>query len=307
MFELFDILHEADSSDFHAQIASDIHNDYHTHELDPSIGFTDSTDSHHEPFYFDDGSEQHDLAIGDHGLASNQETLIAKDLIDEDGGANHHKALFADTTSDPHVNGFSDWWRHLFHEFQQVFSPEHTVTIGGDPDSNAEYWHVQEGNNSCAVAAQTCVLESIYNRHFDEGELANIASEHGWYTPEGGTRISDVGKLLEYYNVPVERHSDFTFTEIYDAVQKGEKVIVGLNANEIWTPQHDTDGKPLQLPPGGHAVWVTGFDMNEEGKVSVVLNDTGTQTGQESKVAVEDFRNAWSDYSNFAVITHLNS
>ena len=209
--------------------------------------------------------------------------------------------------ADHELGGLADWWHDLWHDIWHAIAPEHLVTIGGNPEQESKYYHLQEGDNSCAVAAQTGVLESIFpDRHFNEADLAHIAEEKGWYSPQSGTPMRDVGNLLQEFQVPIERHTNFTFTEIYDAVNHGEKVIVGLNANEIWHPQHGADGSPLHQAPAGHAVWVTGFDLNDQGKVEVVLNDTGTPDGRASRIPVDDFRNAWNDYSNFAVMTHLN-
>jgi hypothetical protein len=209
--------------------------------------------------------------------------------------------------ADQELGGLVDWWHNLVHDIWHTITPEHVVTIGGNPEQEAQYYHLQEGDESCAVAAQTCVLESIFpDRHFNEADLAHIAEEKGWYSPQSGTPREDVGNLLQEFNVPIERHTDFTFTEIYDAVNHGDKVIVGLNPNEIWNPQHGADGSPLHQAPAGHAVWVTGFELNDQGKVEVVLNDTGTPDGRGSRIPVDDFRNAWNEYSNFAVVTHLN-
>ena len=112
-----------------------------------------------------------------------------------------------------------------------------------------------------------------------------------------------VGNLLEYYGVPVDREYDTPLTDVFDALLRGDKVIVALNANEIWEPQAGPDGQPLELPVAGHAVWVTGMHQDDDGQWTVVLNDTGTPGGRQETVSLPDFMNAWDDFGRYAVMT----
>ncbi len=180
------------------------------------------------------------------------------------------------------------------------------VTVAGVPEADGSHWAMQEGANSCAVASQRGVLEAVTGMCLPEEELARIAESRGWYDPVSGTDPSAVGNLLEAFGVPADRKYETTFTELYDALARGEKVIVGLDANEIWTPQVGPDGHPMEQPDAGHAVWVTGIQMREDGGLNVVMNDSGRPDGGSVEVPVEDFRNAWADYGNFSVTTRLH-
>ena len=175
----------------------------------------------------------------------------------------------------------------------------------GDPHADAPYWHMQEDSNSCAVASQAGVLESLLHRDVSESELARIAYQHGWYDPASGTAPEAVGNLLEYYGIPVEREYDTPLTDVFDALLRGDKVIVALDANEIWQPQVGPDGQPVELPEAGHAVWVTGIHEDDSGHWTVVLNDTGTPDGRQKTVALPDFMNAWEDFGRFSAITQV--
>lgn len=180
---------------------------------------------------------------------------------------------------------------------------EEAVTVVGTPESDSAHWSVQEGANSCAVASQKGVIEAVTGMCIPESQLSEIAESNGWYDPNAGTAPQAVGNLLEAYGIPVTRQFDTTFTELYDALQRGEKVIVGLDANEIWTPRVGFDGQPLEAPDSGHAVWVTGIEMQDDGTLNVVMNDTGLPNGQSVAVPIEHFRNAWADFGNFSVTT----
>ena len=97
--------------------------------------------------------------------------------------------------------------------------------------------------------AQGEIFESLTGHHLTEQQLCRIAQEHGLYDPETGTRPQDVGKLLELLGVPAEQHPHATLSDLVNALQHNDRVIVGQNANEIWYPHRDSvTGDPVKLP-----------------------------------------------------------
>ncbi|MDF2925714.1 MAG: hypothetical protein K0R57_4628 [Paenibacillaceae bacterium] len=173
----------------------------------------------------------------------------------------------------------------------------------GDPVSDMPHIEMQEGMNSCAIASQKGVIESITGREIPEIELSYHAYRNGWYDPAAGTAPEHVGKLIEDCGIPVDRGYDWSAADLADALDRGEKVIVGLNSNEIWHAQYDANGNPTELPNAGHAVWVTGMYQDDSGNWFVIMNDSGVPDGAGETVPLHDFLNAWEDYGNFAVIT----
>jgi hypothetical protein len=175
----------------------------------------------------------------------------------------------------------------------------------GCPIEDADCWQEQEGTNSCAVVAQVGVYESITGIKLSEAEACQTAADNGWYDPESGTVPNNVGKFLATMGIPTEQSYDATLVDLADALERGDKVIVGLDANEISNPIADpVTGLPLEQANGGHAVWVTGIDRDPDGTVKIILNDSGTPDGRMKAVEVEDFLNAWEDYGNFLVVAH---
>lgn len=173
----------------------------------------------------------------------------------------------------------------------------------GNPFEDADCWQQQEGSNSCAVVAQISVYESITGTEISEADACRIAEENGWYDPASGTIPENVGKFLEYCGIPIQQRYEATLVDIADALERGDKVVVGLDANEIWFPLRDPEtGSPIEQSSAGHAVWVTGIDPEPDGSVKIILNDSGTPDGQRMVVDAEDFLNAWEDYSNFLVV-----
>jgi hypothetical protein len=212
---------------------------------------------------------------------------------------------FTPASPDDYVPEFDDF--SVIEEWARYspnFSPGEIIV--GDPDAERGWWNYQGAENSCAVVAQQGVLESILQRNLDREDLINMAEDKGWYDPEGGTMPSDVGNILEEFGIPVERGDGYEFSDIYQALANGEKVIVGANAHELWDPQQNPDGTSVQQDSSGHAVWVTGL-VAREGDVYVVMNDSAPMSGFHKEVQLKDFLNAWEDYGNFAVITKMHA
>lgn len=185
--------------------------------------------------------------------------------------------------------------------FQEGYMEEirHVPIVDVDP-GDAPAWRHQSDEVGCAIAAEQGILESL-GVHSSEEELRSLAVTNGWHDPETGTYADDVGRLLEANGVAVERGYEHTLTDLYDALNQNAKVLVGLDANEIWNPVHGHGGAPLEQPDTSHVVWVTGMELDDAGGVRFILNDSGTPDGREMAVDSIDFLNAWADFGNFAV------
>ncbi|MGK7893675.1 MAG: hypothetical protein AB4372_08635 [Xenococcus sp. (in: cyanobacteria)] len=193
------------------------------------------------------------------------------------------------------------------HNLLNWFVPENQWNIDefdgwGSPEEHAQFWQKQQGENSCAVVAQTNIYESITGNRISEEQACEIAQENGWFDPETGTHPNDVGKLLNELGIPTEQRYDAELDDIADALEKGDRVIVGLDANEIWYPLRDNFGNPIEQTNAGHAVWVTGVDTQPDGSVKIILNDSGHPNGKMAVIDAVDFVNAWQDFGNFLVV-----
>lgn len=213
----------------------------------------------------------------------------------------HPHDLFPGDSEDPTV-----------YESQHQDQPEligHQLADGtmlhGDPVGEAQHWHYQHGDNSCAVVAQMSVYESMTGKVIPEETWARFAEQHHLYDPDSGTHYSHLGRLLETQGVHVDNHTGGTLSEIAAHLEHGNKVMVGLNANEIWYPKVDpTTGLPAAQPTLGHIVWVTGIVESPDGSVKMVINDSGISDGTASVVDYKDFLNAWHDANNRTIIAY---
>jgi hypothetical protein len=172
----------------------------------------------------------------------------------------------------------------------------------GRPLIDQQYWRLQSGSASCAIVAQISIYQSLTGRYIGEQAACNYAQARGWFNPRTGTSPLYVGKLLNAYNISTTQKYNATLNDLAVALSRGDKPIVGLDGNEIWRPQRDRYGNPVEQANAGHAVWVTGIDREANGSWNIILNDSGTPTGRASVIDYRDFLNAWKDYGSFLTV-----
>lgn len=171
--------------------------------------------------------------------------------------------------------------------------------IVGNPASAVESWHVQDGQNSCAVVCQEFVLEQLTGEEFNEDDLCDLAEENGWFTPEGGTSMDDVGNILEHMGMDVEKSYGNTIDDLEECLENGGQVIVAVDSSEIWTGHNDDFFGPGMDPD--HAVQVIGVDYSDPENPMVILNDSGTADGAGCAVSMDVFMASWEDSGCFMV------
>jgi hypothetical protein len=175
------------------------------------------------------------------------------------------------------------------------------LNLWGNPGAEAPYWREQQRNDSCDVVAQASIYQSITGQYVSEEEACQIAASQGWFSEGKGTPAEYSGNLLNHLDVPISRTYGATLEDIKSALTDGKKVLVGVDAREIWAPVWDEFEMPVEQADLGHTVWVTGVKQELDGSYQIVLNDSGTWYGQEFSVDYEDFANAWQD-EDFALV-----
>ncbi len=191
------------------------------------------------------------------------------------------------------------------------FDPYHPPAgLIGHPAEDIFHWHQQEHSDTCAIVSQEFVLDQLTGQHIPEEQLRQEAMSHGWYTPGGGTPLDHVGDLLELHGVPVEREYGASLQDIANHLDAGEKVLVAVNAEEIWYPDHSALSLApllnyLGIPgqPANHAVEVIGIDRSDPAHPQVILNDPGTADGRGLMVSADTFAHAHASSGGFAVFT----
>jgi hypothetical protein len=178
----------------------------------------------------------------------------------------------------------------------------------GVPDDDMEHWHQQAYPDTCAIASQEFILDSVTGVDFSEDELRQQAIDNGWYTPGGGTLLDCMGNLLEANGVDVDKEYGCTLEDLSNKLQGGQKVIVAIDADEIWYQGVDEDDYLSELNgmPGqgvNHAVQVIGIDNSDPNNPTVILNDPGTPDGQGSRIPADQFLDAWADSNSYMIST----
>lgn len=169
----------------------------------------------------------------------------------------------------------------------------------GDPAEDMQNWHVQETNSSCAVASQEFALEALTGREFSEAQLRDLAEQYGWYSPDGGTPLGDVGNILAHMGLNVEKSYGNTVFNIEQCLANGGEVIVGVDSSELWEGRSDDFYGPGM--GADHAVQVIGIDHSTPMGPMVILNDSGCTNGCGAMIPLNDFMNAWEDSGCFMV------
>jgi hypothetical protein len=199
-----------------------------------------------------------------------------------------------------------------------------TGTLYGDPDAAARFWQRQQYGDDCVPMAVADVVGQLTGDQPSEQAVVAVAEstpstvrKGSTYTRpakrkggEGsfGTSFADEPALLAHYGVhAVNSHQNDgpkgdapTGIDVLEqALARGRKVIVGVNAELIWRkPVKDktTDGRP----EANHAVVLTGIDT----RAGVVhVNDSGSAKGRDEQVPIDIFARSWATSGNQMTIT----
>lgn len=184
---------------------------------------------------------------------------------------------------------------------------------GFGPDGGLNPVIYQGNEGVCAIRSQQIILRD-YGIDISLDELKQYATENGWYnpSPEGGTPMWAIGNLLLSCNVPCQQSVDNTVYDLINELAQGHRVIVGVDANELWADRnHDTmagvkewfkDFFEGETP--NHALVVAGVDVNPDNPddIKVILTDPGT-SDLRIEYKLDDFMDAWKDSQCFMVST----
>ena len=102
----------------------------------------------------------------------------------------------------------------------------------------------------------------------------------------------------------MNRFQDATIVQLAREIQQGHKVIVGLDAGELWNqhPILEEIEDFLGLEEADHAVVVSGIDTANPSDIRVIISDPGT--GQAiASYPIDQFLDAWEDSDFFMVAT----
>lgn len=188
-------------------------------------------------------------------------------------------------------------------KFSTYKSVETAPTVVGTPGVDGTSSLVQQSYpDNCAIRCQELVLRD-FGINVSEDDLINQSINQGWYAPEGGgTSPEDVGNLLEFHGVEVNRYDNANIFTLTSELAKGNRVIIGVDSGELWNQGFDENLEDISGMSGAdHALIVSGIDTTDPNNVKVVLTDPGS--GDVAKeYPIEQFIDAWQD-SNFHMVS----
>lgn len=164
-------------------------------------------------------------------------------------------------------------------------------------DEAAKEWHVQEGDNSCAVCSQQFIINEFMDLDLTEEQLCAIAEVKGWFDPEVGTSVQDTGNLLELFGIDTHVNYEGSIQDIKETLDQGGRVITGVDSMVLWV---DGFGN-YPLYGADHAIEIIGIDDSDPLDVRVIINDSGTENGCGQSVPYLEFMEAWMPSGGFMV------
>lgn len=220
--------------------------------------------------------------------------------VDEtgDGTADIHELYDYDSDSDSvHLSGEydEDYDYEVYYSEMDQYDPS-TVSnpdmVLGNPEDSMDYWEYQGEDGPCALYAQMFVIEELSGQDIDIDAFVNEAYENGWYDGVG-TPILNMNQMLDYYGIDNEMGFNKSMDDIMDCLNDGGKVIVSVDADQIWYDKESDIFSPMSAP--NHAVEVIGVDYSDPDNPMVILNDSGHPDGQGELVPLDVFESAWNE------------
>lgn len=152
----------------------------------------------------------------------------------------------------------------------------------GEEAVDVESPHVKQSHNdTCAIKSQQLVLEK-FGIHRTEDELVQQAYDNGWYRPGGGTKTTDMGKILNDNGVSCTNYENGNIAQVVSALADGKQIIMGVDSYELWEApswrklwEKIEDRLPL-VGGADHALLVTGIDASDPSDVKVIVTDPGS-------------------------------
>lgn len=165
--------------------------------------------------------------------------------------------------------------------------------VVGDPEESMEQWEFQGNTGRCALYSQKFIIEELTGEEIDIEEMADMAEENNWFSEENGTPLLHMNKMLDAYGIDNEMSFHNDEEDLRECLENGGKVIVSVDADEIWYGETDDMFAPVDGP--NHAVQVIGIDYSDPENPMVILNDSGSPDGCGEMVPLDVFMDAWED------------
>ena len=171
--------------------------------------------------------------------------------------------------------------------------PDYPANVSGDPSASMEHWEFQGDTGRCALYSQKFIIEEFTGQEIPIEDMVAMAEENGWFSDNSGSSFLNINKMLDAYGVENEMSFHNDISDIDECLQNGGRVIVAIDADEIWYGEGDDMFSPNSS--ANHAVEVIGIDYSNPDNPMVILNDSGNPYGRGEMIPLEVFLDAWQD------------
>ena len=172
----------------------------------------------------------------------------------------------AGSVFDPVFRIFDDFWYGLNgqddivteHHFTDNgnYDVKNNVIVEGNVADDIKYVD-QQTHGSCSLMAQEQFVERYTGQPIPEDYLEWRAEQWGVYDPDIGTDWGGQTMVLDHFHIPYERHLFSDLSDLDEALQSDNDMIIGVDARSFYGDS--------SIPPGsGHAVAVVGRGIDPE-------------------------------------------
>ena len=208
-----------------------------------------------------------------------------------------------------------------------IMAKKTSKTFGYESNPNKDTYdpNIDQGSQpSCAIRSQEIVLRD-YGIAIPQEELIQFAIQKGWYDPDpvnGGTPRQYVGNILDACGIPTQRTENATIYDIISELRAGHRVIVSVDANELWIKKEPSLVNRLfgefenkvqdafdalnGVQGANHALIVAGVTVNpkDPSDIRVTLIDSG-QGDACIEYKLSDFEKALADSNHYMISTTI--
>lgn len=240
-------------------------------------------------------------AISLDGIVSNLVTSVEETQSDE----NNFENFIDDKIDFPDDSFFTSTY-----ETEETESMNRkSYNIYGEAGENVKdpVYILQPDDHSCALRSQQIVLRD-FGIDIPFKELEELALSNGVYSDQG-TYTYDIGKVLEIAGVDMHQVQGSSFLDLTNELAQGHRVIVSVDANELWYTDPVSKLKnwfddAIGKQGGNHALIVAGVEVNPQDPkdVKVVLTDPGAGHLR-VEYPLDQFMDAWKDSKCFMAAT----
>jgi hypothetical protein len=161
----------------------------------------------------------------------------------------------------------------------------------------------QADRKLCVIYTEQYILQQ-YGIAVSIEELLTIAKQNKWIKHQG-IQFKNIGKLLEYHSIQVERKTDASLADLQKALQTGHYVMVGVDAGELFA---QTQLKKLEEEiedwfdeHADHVLLVKSLHITNDTHDTAELINIDGKGVKALIVPLMKFLDAWEDSGNFMV------